>query len=221
MTRRFELKYLISVTDAFKLERVLKTLLLPDKNNLDDGYLVTTTYLDDRHNSAFADKVFGQPKHTKYRIRHYNDDLSHQLEKKIKNGDLTHKTKVPISLSEKEQILTDVQGISTNSNDLFKELFLEHQRHNLRETVTITYRRKAFVDETEQCRITFDYDVFVHQRDRFQPRFNKRVVPANQVLLEIKYTHFLPDQIKRLFATYKNNQIAISKYFMGVSEYRI
>ena len=70
---RVEDKFVCSERELFFLQKKLKTVLRPDKNQKnDDGYTITSVYFDDYADSHLVDTMDGNRFREKYRIRIYN-----------------------------------------------------------------------------------------------------------------------------------------------------
>lgn len=84
---RHELKHYINVADVLELRSRLKHVAYPDQNSGADGkYLVRSLYFDNYKDKAVTDKLSGQSRREKFRLRYYNNDTSFlRLEKRAKS----------------------------------------------------------------------------------------------------------------------------------------
>ncbi|WCM69855.1 VTC domain-containing protein [Clostridium perfringens] len=60
IVNRRELKYVISEFDYYKLENLLKKILIPDKNNGSYGYSIRSLYFDSIDNCDYYAKLGGE-----------------------------------------------------------------------------------------------------------------------------------------------------------------
>ena len=214
---RHEIKFFLSATDALWLSAKLAAALSRDKNAGADGsYLVRSLYLDDAWDSAYYEKLAGNPSRDKYRIRLYNlDDGVIQLERKRKLGDLISKDSARISRRMAEQIASgDPTGLDRVDNALIRDLFCEMRTKLLRPVVLVDYAREAFCHSAETARVTIDRCLRAGPRTGlFDP--SAPTVPAfdvDQAVLEVKFDRVLPSPIASLLSGTPATRAAISKY---------
>ncbi|PWW96767.1 VTC domain-containing protein, partial [Clostridium perfringens] len=74
IVNRRELKYVISEFDYYKLENLLKKILIPDKNNGSYGYSIRSLYFDSIDNCDYYAKLGGEEVRKKIRLRIYRTD---------------------------------------------------------------------------------------------------------------------------------------------------
>ena len=87
----------------------------------------------------------------------------------------------------------------------------------------VQYNRLSFCLNVNNIRITFDSDVRATEScfDLFQePLQAHPILPANLVILEVKYNDFLLDYIKQALRMVESKSTSFSKYFSGRSFYR-
>jgi len=216
-TTRFEYKYSISYVDYFKVIDSLKFILEHDKHGDDKSYPVYSVYMDDLAFNGASDKAFGNEKHKKYRIRHYNNIKNKKLELKLKSDHETVKISTSINSEIYEAILDRDLSILEKyfDDDLIRRFTLDLMKNYLSPICIIKYDREAYKDETNNLRITFDHSLYVSRFDHGFDDMDLKLLKDSMLILEIKYEHYLPRHIKELFNKINLNQIAYSKYFMG------
>jgi SPX domain protein involved in polyphosphate accumulation len=71
----------------------LKAVAKPDGNAVEDGgYIIRSLYFDNYSDKAVVDKLSGQSRREKFRLRYYNGDTSFiRLERKSKANRLAYK----------------------------------------------------------------------------------------------------------------------------------
>lgn len=216
-TKRFEYKYLISYVDYFKVIDSLKFLLNHDKHGDDSSYPVYSVYLDDLFFNGAADKAFGNEKHKKYRIRHYNDSSKKKLELKLKSDFETEKISTSINSEVYNAIIEKDLDVLEKyfDDDLIRRFTLDLLKNYLSPICIIKYDREAYKDDSSNLRITFDHSLYVSRFDHGFEEMDLKLLSSSMLILEIKFELFLPSHIKEIFNKINLNLIAYSKYFMG------
>lgn len=216
-TKRFEYKYLISYVDYFKVIDSLRFILNHDAHGTELTYPVHSVYLDDLVFNGASDKAFGNEIHKKYRIRHYHDSSDKKLELKIKSGHDTQKISTAISKEVYEAIVhRNLEELQKHfDDDLIRRFTLDFLKSYLNPVCIIKYDREAYKDETDNLRITFDHSLSVSRYGEGFQDMDLKLLKDSMLILEIKYEHYLPRNIKEILNKIHLNQIAYSKYFMG------
>jgi hypothetical protein len=218
--RRQEYKYKITYADYFKIVEPIKRLLIHDKHGDTDSYQVSSIYLDDMYFSGAMDKAFGNESHKKYRIRYYDNIERKKLELKLKTG--TDSIKLSTDINEQLYhaiIEQDVDILEKHFDDpLIRRFTLDYFRQFLIPRCNIVYQREAYHDESDNIRITFDHSLKV---SRFDPDIKAELMKLlhdSHLILEIKYEHYLPKEIKTIINSISANQESYSKYFLGYNQ---
>lgn len=215
---RHEWKYLISLPEAELLRRRLSSVLKPDPHGgKDGGYLIRSLYFDDWQNSAYAQKMMGVYSRKKWRIRIYNfSDRKISLERKKKSGNYIYKESTDLSRDEFERILSGDFGFLLNRQDnLSGEFYVECVSELLRPKVIVDYNRIPLILDEGTVRITFDSEVSAglggfNIFDSTLPTLLAQ--DPNYVILEVKYTQFLPRIVEQLLPPQSREFVAFSKY---------
>lgn len=217
---RHELKYLINLPDWALLRARLPAGLQRDPNAGPGGeYHIRSLYFDDYWNSAYEEKEMGVLTRRKYRIRVYNcQDKVIRLERKGKYGQYIRKESAPLTRREADDILQgDYRFLRNSPHDLLKEFYFECTSRILRPRVIVDYDREPFVLEAGDVRITFDKHVRagMGRFELFDPRLpTLEVVPGDQMIMEVKFTTFLPGVVRRLLPPRASQLTAASKYVL-------
>lgn len=216
---RNELKYIIDSNTAIVIRSKMEQLLSFDYNADDEGfYKVTSLYFDDYSNSALNDNIIGQILRKKFRIRIYNHSEKFiRLEKKVKHNRGCMKTSYTLNLKQYEMIMnSDYEALKQSTeNKLVQEFCLDGIHRKLRPKVIVDYNRQTFVYKFGAVRITFDYDVkhSLGNTDLFsKEKIYVSAVNGNQIIMEVKYTGFLPSHIKSFIQQGISTRQSISKY---------
>ena len=233
-TFRHELKYLINYGELEELKIRMTPYFKSDPHTLNGEYMIRSLYFDDMFNSAYEEKESGVFFRTKYRIRIYNcSDDCIKLERKTKQGQYIYKESADLTRDEVMKILDgDFDFLLSHKNNLCREFYIECVSKFMRPRVIVDYEREPFILDEGTVRITFDkrvrasflsYDIF----DKALP-----TLPAltyDKLIMEVKYTEFLPKIVKEMIPVNATEFTAASKYviccdqtkYLNGSEYYI
>lgn len=219
-TYRHEMKYLINHPDYALLRARLLPVIQRDKHAGPTGeYWIRSLYFDDYWNTAYEEKDEGVLLRKKYRIRVYNcSDSLIRLERKNKFGAYIHKESAPLTRAQTDALLAGEYGFLLKSpHNLLREFYYECTSRVMRPRVIVDYDREPFIMPQGDVRITFDkhvraglgtFDLF----DAALP--TAEVVPGDQLIMEVKFTTFLPKLVRRLLPPRASILTAASKYIL-------
>ncbi len=216
---RNEWKYLISWGEKELITSRIAPLLHPDPNAVNGGYLIRSLYFDDYWNTAYEQKEAGVLERKKYRIRIYNySDRSIKLERKKKYGAYIYKQSAKITRSEFEAILAgDYNFLLKSSQPLLQEFYVECRCHNLRPRTIVDYEREPWILDAGTVRLTFDQNVraAVGSFDIFDPSLPcLSVIDPGRLVMEVKFTEFLPKFVQDILPPQRAEMTAVSKYVL-------
>lgn len=214
---RHELKYLIEDTQHELLRMRIKELLNLDEHGNNGRYSIRSLYFDDYRNSAYEEKAAGIRIRRKYRIRFYDySDTLIRLECKNRYDEYLNKESAPLTREESLRILDGDYAFLLNSpHELCRRFYVECMYRFMRPRVLVDYEREAWVHPGSGARVTFDMDVRVSGGHGML--FTKElpflyVLEPGQIIMEVKYTGFLPSFLANILQTDDNTQISVSKY---------
>lgn len=222
---RHELKYYISYDTYYILRERLKNVIDKDPNMTDEnGYIITSLYLDDMYHSAVEEKIAGIRFRKKFRIRSYErDDKLIRLECKSKCNEYISKDGAKISVEEYQKILAgDYDFLIKRPEKVCRELFGYSRLKRMKPVVVVEYQREAYISPLGNVRITFDKDISASNvLNMFSKDFyTQKVLPDDIMVLEVKYDDYLPVHIKGMLQGISAEHCAISKYVMCREEKR-
>lgn len=219
---RYELKYLVWSYQAEELKTVLRRVLGMDTHvGAGRDYSVRSLYYDDIYESAYKEKQSGLYDRRKFRIRVYDckDDVI-SLECKQKKDSWIRKETMRLSRREYERIRAGDDGFLLDRPEaVARDFYLERRVNLLAPKLIVDYEREPYVYPAGDVRVTFDREVRVLKagEDLFAPdAASYAVLASGQLILEIKFTGYLPGQIQRLLRTRHFAQVSASKYCLGV-----
>ena len=221
-TYRHEQKYLMNTAQYQELVPVIHAMLDQDKHVKDTGeYMIRSLYFDDMYQSAYQEKLSGVYSRKKYRIRIYNcqSQVIH-LECKYKQGPYICKESLSLTQAEWEQIRKgDCHFLLKKNSPMGQEFCMDYLSKLLRPKVIVDYEREPYVLQAGTVRITFDKAVRAVKPDA--DLFDKEApsylaIPPNQLIMEIKFTGYLPEKVRRLFHVRSLPQVSASKYCLCV-----
>lgn len=216
---RNEWKYLIGFQEKEALKVRMAPLLQMDKHASQSGYMIRSLYFDDYWNSAYEEKMMGVLARKKYRIRIYNySDRNIKLERKGKVGSYIYKEAAPLTRDETEKIIRGEYGFLLKSpHKLCQEFYVECMCHMMRPRVIVDYEREPYIMEAGTVRITFDshvrtpvlsFDIF----DDSLPCLD--AVEPEKLIMEVKFTEFLPQIVRTILPPASSDFAAVSKYVL-------
>lgn len=221
MTYRHELKYLIHESDYVILKSRIAGLLKKDGNVNSRGmYTVRSLYFDDFLNSAYNEKNMSILIRQKYRIRTYNQsvDVIH-LERKLKYDNYVYKMTAPLSAGTVYQLFNGgYDFLRASKLQLHNIFYHEIISKVLRPRIVIDYEREPFILDAGTVRITFDRNVraSTDNLNMFHPDLAMiETLEKGFLIMEIKFTEFLPQIIQEILPSNNLNCSAISKYILA------
>ena len=217
---RHELKYLINLPEWVLLRSRLPAALKPDTHTGEDGeYWIRSLYFDDYWNTAYEEKDEGVLTRKKYRIRVYNcSDEWIVLERKNKYGPYIWKQSAPLTRRQTEAVLDgDYSVLLEGEVPLLEEFYYECTSRVMRPRVIVDYDREPWVMEAGDVRITFDKHVRAGMGEfsLFDPDLpTVETLPADRMIMEVKFTEFLPKMVKSILPPRSAELTAASKYVL-------
>lgn len=214
---RHEDKYFISYAAYLQLKARLDAALQKDAHitHEDGRYFIRSLYFDDYCQSGLLDKVDGVEFREKFRLRFYDmDDSFIRLESKQKWDQMTRKLSATLTRDQAEKLLAgDVWWMYDDPQPLMRSFYAKYRTRRLRPAVMVDYYREAYV--FQDVRITFDSEIHsgrfaLDPFDKSSP--TTAVMPADRLVLEVKYDEALPFAVKQLLKTVPLARCAISKY---------
>ena len=156
---------------------------------------------------------------SKYRIRIYNySDSIIKLECKHKEGQYIHKTSATLTRAEVEQIVSGRYGfLAEREERLCREFYFQCALKGMRPKVIVDYDRIPFVYPYGDVRLTFDCGI---RAGLFNDNIFDKGLPVMYVMeegmliMEVKFTEYLPELIRRLLPVADSAYMAYSKYTM-------
>lgn len=222
---RFEFKYELDHKKAYFIEKDIKRFgMRPDLNVVSGNgeYFVTSLYYDSYNLSDYQDKVGGFLKRKKFRVRIYEPylDKSDFLWLEIKNrfGSQNLKTRIKLSKPEFDQFLKDgaraLLAKKWADGDLGKknEILWDFIKSSVKPKIIVRYKRRAFVNDSEDIRITFDSDLETCKKLDFGYTALMTPVNPDKLVMEVKYSHIMPQWFKTIVEGYDLKADTYSKY---------
>ena len=222
--RRYEFKYWVEprVKQRF-LDYLLNFMSLDAHDPAGAGYQVTSLYLDNPAIQTYREKVDGDIERRKYRIRYYNGDHRKLfLEIKEKRNFFVRKLRRMERLEADEPISQDLLSLSGEGDCSFA---FAVKAQNLRPFCWVSYQRIALVGKHNQdLRVTFDTNLcgtlatgFSLGHMELRPLLLSQW--RRQVIMEIKFDHYLPTWMDVGIRELGLTPQSISKYGMGVNRF--
>jgi hypothetical protein len=238
MIWRHEHKFIIDEVTFQQLYFSLRPVMHADRHAIGSepdgfcGYQIRSLYFDDAGRSGIFDKLVGADPRHKFRIRIYNDnDQVIHLEKKIKSGNLTQKRTCRLSKAQVDGLLsgnpeaildeslmiarTAASKSRQREGQLLLQFYTDIRTRLLAPVLLVDYERIPLTWPDGNVRVTFDRHLAtgIYRQDLWDPDAALLPVLApGQVVMEVKFDHFLPDFIRSLLQLPGVSQTAVSKY---------
>ena len=216
---RKEMKYLLPIKNALRLEKYFRGFLELDNHGDHGGYFIRSQYYDSLYNRDLNDNLAGLHGKKKIRLRIYSlSDAMVKLELKSKQG--ADSAKLTLSIS-REEALSMEQGdfsfLLDYNNELALHIYLLMMEGCYRPKVLIDYNRLAFFYPAGDVRVTFDRDIRVAPcaYGLFEDNMGLALDMEERVLMEVKYTGFLPETIGNVLMEADTLFTSHSKYSRG------
>ena len=155
---RKEIKYVISWTDFYRVQKRLACFLTPDAYGGPDGYRVRSLYFDSITDRDLHDTLFGLMEKRKIRLRIYSpQDERVKLEYKCKSGTDGVKKTLTISRDQARQMMAgDYRFLREADDALSRQLYTRLLSGGYSPKSIVEYSRKAYLYPVGNVRITFD-----------------------------------------------------------------
>lgn len=222
MLSRHEEKYILTYRQYLLLRHRALQVLTPDAHGDAGTYTITSIYYDDPENSGLREKQDGLAFHSKFRVRTYDYDTGFvRLERKDKQGILTNKISSVVSWQQVP--LVGQPAVWEQLTDTARELAQQMQAKGCQPVVAVRYIRDAFFHPGSDLRLTFDRELEALPPDSSalsDPTFRGiPVLPAGNVVMEIKYGKYLPSFLRKLTRV-QAPQLSLSKYALCCEKLR-
>lgn len=216
---RHELKYLITREQMEQIKKRISVIMNTDEHAKDGRYMIRSLYFDDLWESAYNEKMSGTSSRKKYRVRCYNGSSDViKLERKRKEGQYINKVAVNLSAEEFYRMLSgEIEEFQCSGQRLKQDFYLETKINQMKPKVIVDYEREPYVYPFGDVRITFDTNIRVALSE--YNIFNMElptieVLPEDQLIMEVKYTEYLPEIIRDILPTEGTVHTAASKYVL-------
>lgn len=226
MVFRHELKFMLHENQAQILKQRLKYIIPKDRHIAQEGiYKVRSLYFEDYFNQGYETKTMGVSERYKYRIRIYNDKESPiRLERKQRKDRYVSKETALLCKNEFYQILEGrYDFLEKNPQTLCPQFYVACRTRKLRPKIVIDYEREPYVYGGGQVRLSFDRNIraSVMGHDIFDARLPMvGILKPEELILEVKFTEFLPDVIERILPIQSSTRSAFSKYTLCIDGLR-
>lgn len=223
--KRTEHKFILNTKECMLAKKQIGSVMPKDPYcTSSDGYEIRSLYFDTLTDRACAEKDDGLRIHEKIRARIYGtSDKVIKLESKRKVGEYQTKYSLLIDRETLDELVKCNYSVLLKLDNPKAMYFYEKLSKGMMPKAIIVYKRMSYCVPTNNTRITFDSDVRATESsfDLFQePFLGVPILPADQVIMEVKYNNFLFGYIKNAVSAVKKSTTSFSKYFSGRLFYR-
>ncbi|GAB2898896.1 VTC domain-containing protein [Streptomyces mayteni] len=228
---RYEIKYLVPVTEVAPLRDELARRMDRDVNCPDGGYGVWSVYYDTPALRFYWEKIEGLKFRRKLRIRHYGDvsavtdDSPVHVEIKQRVNRVTQKRRLRLPYHAARTLCDGRAEVehAERERPFVHEVLDLLIRLDLRATAMTGYRREALVGREQDAGLRVTFDRRIRGRDRdfhfASPAENRYIVPPRLAVMEVKVNERVPYWITDLMARRNLTVVRVSKYCQSVEAY--
>jgi len=235
---RYELKYILDYPTFVNIQKAIKFFLKEDPMGNSEGkYNVTSLYYDTRNLRFFWEKIDGEKKRVKLRLRRYESIDINKLKQKKSNNfvSIELKKRDDKTVSKKRAVMEEKDARAFIEAPILKKNIIKeaHPQYkttlcevaylksimHLQPKLVISYTRQAFISKAGiPLRVTFDMNV-KYRKDNLtlqQCIADKHVIMPNHIIMEVKYTNYLPLWLVNILQQYGCQIRTFSKYCTGI-----
>lgn len=217
IVNRREMKYPIGEQDYYKVDKLFREVLTPDKYSKEFGYRVRSLYFDGLNNEDYHSKMDGEEVRKKIRLRIYHTNtewVNLEIKRKLNINQIKETT-----LIKREDALALIDKnysvLLKYEDNTAKSAYNIMTTGNYRPVVMIDYNRKAYIHTENNIRVTLDSDI---RSNEFEfDIFNENVlmvpiVDYYNALLEVKFDGELFCWISQALTSLDTTNQSMSKY---------
>lgn len=238
---RYELKYVMDWSTYFRMKKDIEVLFKKDPFGDKNGkYNVISLYYDTPALKFFQEKIDGEERRVKLRLRTYvhkdridnkrrmkQPDVFIEIKKKINKNVL--KKRVYLDEKKAREFIENpslgkpfMKLVDKKGKETLREVEYLKSIFKLKPTIVVSYTRQAFVSKDNlNVRVTFDSNIRYRRRD-FSLKMkggDNYLLPPNLLVMEIKYTDYFPLWLVQLIQKYECGIRTFSKYCTGIENY--
>jgi SPX domain protein involved in polyphosphate accumulation len=227
---RFELKYILPVSQCARIIDELRYHIPPDRHGGERGYPLVSLYYDSPQLDCFWAKIEGIRFRRKVRLRIYPGDDIRQvktgsIEIKQRINKTVQKRRLELPLDQARRLCMGqlaFEGLDALDTQVANEVTYLSRMLDLRPTAITAYWRRAFEGQEENAgvRVTFDTSVAsrIHALTVNAPAVNRLILPADHCIMEVKADDRVPEWATSLLARHDCQLNRISKYCAGIAQ---
>lgn len=180
---RQEKKYAIDIAQGAVLRRKIERVMLADKHNGTQGYMIRSMYFDTPDDSDYHDKVNGLELRRKIRIRIYDPAQGFaMLEMKQKSGPYQRKRSLRLTREDAISLAHgDYSPLLHYTEPFASECYSLMMCRCYRPKTIVEYDRSAYIARENHIRVTFDSRIRASESDMdlfaVRPAFNPVMNP--------------------------------------------
>ena len=219
---RFELKYIVTATQAEAVKEDLLDHMDPDSHGSDDGsYSICSIYYDTADLAFMRAKIEGIKFRRKLRLRRYGAGSAGPVFVEIKQriNRTTQKRRLILSLAQAYELCAggwDRELDDPEDQAAAQEVMFLSQGLNLQPTSVVGYRRQAYVGGSYEpgLRVTFDHDLWgaVASQGLVPDLTRHALLTQSTVIMEVKANNAVPLWLANLLARHNCSLRRYSKY---------
>jgi len=237
LAERYELKFPVTTDECRRVLRAARAGLVPDAHGRDATYRIASLYFDTADHAAYWEKVDGERRRSKFRLRYYSVDDPVRgivgtafMEIKHRVGNMVLKERVRLTpdggraLLENPGLLRDIERHTDPADGWRRATLAAIARAaslgGFGGACVITYVRQAWEGSRDRrLRVTVDTDLrALRPSGAFDvaPRRGASLLAADRAILEVKFDGAIPRWLRDVLAGEGVRLERFSKYARGV-----
>lgn len=234
---RYELKFPLGPAQRAALMASAREALAEDPHGTGAVYRVASLYFDSPGRLAFREKLDGEYRRRKFRLRWYPlpgegegamsaafMEIKHRIDQRVL------KERLPLDPAGAREILADPERLrdlrefvlGRRGEETVGSILRQLERQHLQPVAVISYVREAWMGALdERLRLTFDSACQVHSPERWPEAADGTglpLLPPERHIMEVKFDRRLERWLRDLIVTQGLVQRRFSKYARGVEE---
>lgn len=232
-SNRFERKYIIDFETYKKIKNYIKKYFDKDKNGENGRYKVTSLYYDSEDFRFYREKIDGERKRSKVRLRIYTNLKGNHLNPTKNKVLLEIKKRNNLNIFKKKSLMTQKEAEKFIENPNLHKILIKNKKsalteaaylktlYNIKPAVIVTYIREAFMNKFgPEVRITFDRNIKYRDNNFDVQDINCKnySLDPRLIIMEIKYNEILPVWILELISKHNLTLNTFGKYSTSVEK---
>lgn len=230
---RYEFKFPLGAADRAAVLACAREVMRPDPHGVAAVYRIASLYYDSPDRLAYREKLDGELRRRKFRLRWYPDDsptgfsaaffeIKHRIDQRVSKERIRLEPEGALALLSDPGELVRLAGHARPGADpgTLGNVLRQVERQRLEPVTVISYVREAWMGALdERLRVTFDSEIQAHAPSAWTEASRgtgRALLPQERLLLEVKFDRRLERWLRDAVVDRGLLQRRFSKYAAGV-----